>query len=618
MEKVKIFYIDSQKEYAQNCLTYLIDSGYEVKYIDSIKDALLEYSFHKPDLIISDIELRDGDGLQFIKKIKQKNEQIKTIILASDVEQDILIDAISLKIDKFLFKNQSFQSIIKEIEKLNISKQDDITDNEPLLFDIGENFLYEKETYRIINDTDIIQLTTQENSLIRELINANGNFVPSETLQNVIGKSTEATIDTLRTVIKKIRKKTYNDIIQNKSGLGYKINIQKDIDLQSNFKLSLDKTIEARVLIVKGNKNKNDTLGYQLRKLGFKCESAYTIAQAQILLEVESYDYIISELNLPDGDGIDFIRNLKSLKETKVIILSSSTDVHYKEYLYFRGILDYINDTSDAKYLAYTIYKTILKVETNNRFNNVLVIEQSKRICEQIKDLLLPRNYKVNIINDLSQAYDVLKTRTYNLVILDIEYPQCFDFLSDVKLNIDKSLTFIILTDTHRTYDTVRESYKNGASECLRKPIYAEEFILKVDQLIEHSRLIYEMIEQNELLSSYKEVVDKSSIVSKTDKHGIITYVNEMFCNISGYSKDELIGNSHNVVKHPDTPKEIFIDIWNKIKKDKKLWHGIIKNRKKDGSDYVVQTSIIPIMDLDNNIIEYISLRNDITNIYKK
>ena len=72
MGKVKIFYIDSQKGYAQDFLSYLIDNEYEVKYIDSIKDALLEYSFHKPDLIISDIKLRDGDGLHLIKKIKQK------------------------------------------------------------------------------------------------------------------------------------------------------------------------------------------------------------------------------------------------------------------------------------------------------------------------------------------------------------------------------------------------------------------------------------------------------------------------------------------------------------------------------------------------------------------
>ena len=617
MGKVKIFYIDSQKGYAQDFLSYLIDNEYEVKYIDSIKDALLEYSFHKPDLIISDIKLRDGDGLHLIKKIKQKNKKIKTIILASEVGQATLIDAISLKIDKFLFKDQSFSSITKEINNLHISKEDEITDDEPLLFDIGENFLYENETYRIINGTDIIQLTTQENSLIMKLIKANGKFVPSDTLQNIIGKSGEATIDTLRTVIRKIRKKTYNDIIQNKSGLGYKINIQKDIDLQSNFNLSLDINIDAKILILKGNKNKNDILGYQLRKFGFKCESAYTISQAEILLNVESYDYIISELNLPDGDGIDFIRDIKSLNETKVIILSSNTDVHYKEYLYFKGILDYITETSDVRYLAYSIYKTILKVETNTRFNNVLVIEQSKRICEQIKDLLLPRNYKVNILNDLSQAYDVLKTKNYNLVILDIEYPQCFDFLSDVKSNIDKSLTFIILTDTHRTYETVREAYKNGASECLRKPIYAEEFILKVDQLIEHSRLIYEMIEQNKLLSSYKEVVDNSTIVSKTDKNGIITYANNMFCTISGYSKDELIGKTHNIVKHPDTPKKTFTDMWNKIKKEKKLWSGIIKNRKKDGSDYIVQTFIIPIIDCDDNIIEFISLRNDITNIYK-
>lgn len=458
----------------------------------------------------------------------------------------------------------------------------------------------------------------QENNLIKELIKANGECVDYIILQNCIGKDGQSTIETLRTVIKKIRKKTYNEIIQNQSGMGYKVNYCYDVDILRKFKIKKYTMIDAKVLILKGNNKKNELLSYQLSKFGFKCECVNTIAYAKELLNIEKFEYVISDLNLPDGEGIDFIRSIDDLNSTKVIILSGIEDIHYKDYLYFKGIIDYIVDVEDPSYLAYTIYKTIFKIESNTRFNNILVIESSKRICEQIKDLLLPRNYNVDILNDLSQAYELIKIKSYSLVILGIDYNNSFEFLNDVKSNIEKTLPFIILSDTHRTYSTVRESYKNGASECLRKPIFAEEFILKVDQLVESTKLLQEVMIQKKILDDYKKIVDQSTIVSKTDIKGIITYANNMFCQISGYTQDELIGKNHNIIRHPSTPKETFRQMWKTIKEEGKIWNGIVKNRTKDGNDYIVQTSILPLRNPEGEIIEFIALRNDITSIYKE
>ena len=115
-------------------------------------------------------------------------------------------------------------------------------------------------------------------------------------------------------------------------------------------------------------------------------------------------------------------------------------------------------------------------------------------------------------------------------------------------------------------------------------------------------------------LKAYKMAIDETSIVSKTDLRGIITYVNKQFCEISEYSREELIGHSHNIIRHPDTPKETFREMWRVIK-SKKIWKGIIKNRAKSGKDYIVNATIIPILDIDNNIIEYIAVRHDITEL---
>ncbi len=114
------------------------------------------------------------------------------------------------------------------------------------------------------------------------------------------------------------------------------------------------------------------------------------------------------------------------------------------------------------------------------------------------------------------------------------------------------------------------------------------------------------------LLDEYKNAVDRSSIVTKTDIRGIITYANEKFCEVSGHTLGELIGKSHNIIRHDDMSKEAFGKLWKQIL-DKKAWSGTVKNRKKDGTSYTVDATISPILNHKGEIEEFIAIRNDIT-----
>ena len=118
-------------------------------------------------------------------------------------------------------------------------------------------------------------------------------------------------------------------------------------------------------------------------------------------------------------------------------------------------------------------------------------------------------------------------------------------------------------------------------------------------------------------LLEYKKAIDKSSIVSKTDKNGLITFVNKKFCEISGYEEDELIGKSHNIVRHPSMTKEFFNNLWKTIT-NKEIFKGVIVNKKKNGTVYYVDTTIIPILDENKDIVEFISIRHNITKIYEQ
>lgn len=114
------------------------------------------------------------------------------------------------------------------------------------------------------------------------------------------------------------------------------------------------------------------------------------------------------------------------------------------------------------------------------------------------------------------------------------------------------------------------------------------------------------------LLDQYKAVVDKTTLLSKTDLKGRITYANEAFVALSGYSLNELMGKHHNIVRHPDMPSSVFKEMWKTIQNGD-IWRGKIKNRKKDGSAYIVDATIIPQKDEKGQIIEYIAIRHDIT-----
>ena len=126
------------------------------------------------------------------------------------------------------------------------------------------------------------------------------------------------------------------------------------------------------------------------------------------------------------------------------------------------------------------------------------------------------------------------------------------------------------------------------------------------------SQTTNELQEQMTLLDQYKKAIDESLLISKTDKKGIITYVNDNFVKVSGYSKEELIGAKHNIIKHPKDQSKIFKDLWKTISSGK-IWRGVVENLSKNGKSYYVDATILPLFDKQHNIIEYMALRQDIT-----
>jgi diguanylate cyclase (GGDEF)-like protein/PAS domain S-box-containing protein len=123
----------------------------------------------------------------------------------------------------------------------------------------------------------------------------------------------------------------------------------------------------------------------------------------------------------------------------------------------------------------------------------------------------------------------------------------------------------------------------------------------------------HEMLEQtNKQLAGTVEIIDKYVITSSTDTSGVIVSASTAFCEISGYSEQELIGNKHGILRHSDMFASVYKKLWRTISRGE-TWQGELKNRKKDGSTYWVQACIFPVFDEQGNITGYTAIREDIS-----
>jgi len=107
-----------------------------------------------------------------------------------------------------------------------------------------------------------------------------------------------------------------------------------------------------------------------------------------------------------------------------------------------------------------------------------------------------------------------------------------------------------------------------------------------------------------------QEGLDARGLITKTDLKGIITYASKAYRQMTKYEKNELVGHSHSIVRHPDMPEAGFRDMWETIQRDE-IWEGYVKNLRKDGKYYWVFVRIEPTFDEDGTKIGYIGLRKE-------
>ncbi|TKI69099.1 response regulator [Sulfurimonas crateris] len=183
----------------------------------------------------------------------------------------------------------------------------------------------------------------------------------------------------------------------------------------------------------------------------------------------------------------------------------------------------------------------------------------------------------------------------------DIRADELFEICSHFKRAV-VDFTFDANINSKELFDELTYIFDKNFQSILK--YYSDTIFEKEQEIDRHVKL----------LNEYQKALDESAIISKTDQNGIITYVNEKYSKLSGYSIDELMGSGHNLMKHEDMPEEYFEDMWFQLE-NAGIFRGTIKNNKKNGGYFYIDVTIVKIIDPYDNSIEYISIGNDVTTL---
>lgn len=242
----------------------------------------------------------------------------------------------------------------------------------------------------------------------------------------------------------------------------------------------------------------------------------------------------------------------------------------------------------------------------------LLYIEDDQNIRPELAELLKDECRELIVATNGEEGLQHYREAHPDVILTDIRMPK-MDGITMVKAIREENPHIpIIVSSAFSDTDYLLEAIRIGIHYYLLKPVNLKQLFDTLEEVAAKIVETKRLKEQEQILAQYKEVVDESSIVSKASPKGIITYVNDAFIKMSGYSKEELVGQKHNIVRHPDMRASTFKEMWETILAKKK-WTGVVKNRTKSGESYYVDSTITPILGINDEIVEFISIRKDIT-----
>jgi len=248
----------------------------------------------------------------------------------------------------------------------------------------------------------------------------------------------------------------------------------------------------------------------------------------------------------------------------------------------------------------------------------VLLVDNDTRFLEYCAKVLGSAGIVVETLSRPLEGLDVLVKFKPDVVVMDVYMPECSgpELVQVIRHDDTWALTPIIFLSAELDINNQLTAMEYGADDFLVKPVRNKKLIAMVIAMAKRARkniFLHENI-KNVLRESDFQLVtmNQHDIVSTTDVGGHITSVNEKFCEISGYSREELLGGDHRVLKSGYHVDSFYKELWRTISQGH-VWHGTICNRKKNGEEYWVESTIVPFLDDKSEPYKYVFACTDVT-----
>ena len=246
---------------------------------------------------------------------------------------------------------------------------------------------------------------------------------------------------------------------------------------------------------------------------------------------------------------------------------------------------------------------------------SLLYVEDNSDARESTLQVLGEFFHTIFVAHDGEDGLEKFHKEKIDLIITDINMPRLDGISMIAEIRKVNTEIPILLLSAYSEVEFFIKSIKLGVDGYLFKPLKLAQFVESLEKIVEKVLLQEQLRENLNFLKQYQEITDEGAIVSKVNLAGVITHANEKLCEVSGYSREELLGMNQNLLYHRDNDSMAFNDIWKFVYEEKKSYKSVVRNITKSGKTYYVEMVVRPIVDSEGEIVEFIIICHDITTI---
>lgn len=363
-----------------------------------------------------------------------------------------------------------------------------------------------------------------------------------------------------------------------------------------------------------------EDLNTLLLSSGFKVQCYNNLYELEQRIRYQRPDILVIDSDFAGNDysGFDFIAELDESLDTRLptIFISDNCDNEHKYRASSIRNCFYLQKPINVTELLQSIELVISRTFTEP--HRVLVVDDDIDHGKYVAHIMQQNGISVRIIDDAKKALNCIAEFSPEVILLDIYMPDYngIELASMIRLDPKQQFTSILFLSIETDPNRQLEAIGLGGDDFLTKPVDPRLLVRTVEIRAQRARAFkkanFELNRTVNELEQFKIALDQHAIVSIADQDGKITYINPRFCEVSGYTPDELIGKDHNILNSGYHSRHFFSDMWQTISAGK-TWQGQIKNRKKSGEEYWVESTITPFLNEAGKPYQYVSIRTDIS-----